>query len=113
MVGASLTDASNKPSRGRLTIPRAGGYLALSEPEAQTIAGHVSLDGSSYFVVPHVRHSLHCVNYLRKVAYDKYYPTVRTENKPTVPTFWMHVGTSSSRVSSSQSRPLRTPFGSS
>ncbi|PYI06045.1 hypothetical protein BO78DRAFT_275978, partial [Aspergillus sclerotiicarbonarius CBS 121057] len=60
--------------------------------EADRIHGEVSVDGGQYFVVPHVRHSLHCVNYLRKVAYDKWYPTIRTENKPTVPTFTQHVG---------------------
>ncbi|KAL2277820.1 hypothetical protein FJTKL_15112 [Diaporthe vaccinii] len=68
-----------------------GGYIALTQAEAAKIQGEVSVDGGSYFVVPHVRHSLHCVNYLRKVAYEKWYPTIRTENKPTVPTFWQHV----------------------
>lgn len=71
-----------------------GGYLALSKSEADHIHGEVSPDGGHYFVVPHVRHSLHCVNYLRKVAYDKWYPTVRTESKPTVPSFRQHVGKS-------------------
>lgn len=69
-----------------------GTYVALTEEEAHHVAGHISADGGKYYVVPHVRHSLHCLNYLRKVAYEKWYPTVRTENKPTVPTFWMHVG---------------------
>lgn len=73
-----------------------GSYVALTADEASKVQGQVSVDNGKYFVVPHVRHSLHCVNYLRKVAYDKYYPTVRTENKPTVPTFHMHVGKSSS-----------------
>ncbi|KAL5092564.1 hypothetical protein Trisim1_001117 [Trichoderma cf. simile WF8] len=68
-----------------------GSYVALTADEASKVQGQVSVDNGKYFVVPHVRHSLHCVNYLRKVAYDKYYPTVRTENKPTVPTFHMHV----------------------
>lgn len=71
-----------------------GSYVALTQDEASKVQGQVSVDNGKYFVVPHVRHSLHCVNYLRKVAYDKYYPTVRTENKPTVPTFHMHVGKS-------------------
>ena len=75
-----------------------GSYLALTESEAHSVQGDVSVDGGKYYVVPHVRHSLHCVNYLRKVAYDKWYPTIRTENKITVPTFFMHVG--ESRLSS-------------
>jgi hypothetical protein len=70
-----------------------GSYVSLTDEEARHVRGHVSAQGGKYFVVPHVRHSLHCLNYLRKVAYDKWYPTIRTENKPTVPTFWMHVGT--------------------
>ncbi|KAH8888129.1 hypothetical protein GQ53DRAFT_265915 [Thozetella sp. PMI_491] len=68
-----------------------GDYVALTASEAQTVQGGMSVEGGKYYVVPHVRHSLHCVNYLRKVAYDKWYPTIRTENKPTVPTFYMHV----------------------
>lgn len=86
-----------------LLIPSQGGYVALSKIEAETIHGDVSVDGGSYFVVPHVRHSLHCVNYLRKVAYEKWYPTIRHEDKPTVPTFWQHVGQSVSN--SKLSRP--------
>lgn len=70
----------------------AGKYLALTETEAQSVQGKVAEERGRYYVVPHVRHSLHCVNYLRKVAYDKWYPTLQTENKPTVPTFLMHVG---------------------
>jgi hypothetical protein len=74
----------------------AGNYISLTKSEADHIRGEVSEDGGKFFVVPHVRHSLHCINYLRKVAYDKYYPTVRTENKPTVPKFTQHVGKRSS-----------------
>lgn len=66
--------------------------MALTKSEAERIGGHVSQDGGAYFVVTHVRHSLHCVNYLRKVAYEKWYPTIRHENKSSVPTFWQHVG---------------------
>ncbi|KAK4085882.1 hypothetical protein Purlil1_9839 [Purpureocillium lilacinum] len=68
-----------------------GNYVALTKSEAERIGGHVSQDGGAYFVVTHVRHSLHCVNYLRKVAYEKWYPTIRHENKSSVPTFWQHV----------------------
>ncbi|RFU73231.1 membrane ptm1 [Trichoderma arundinaceum] len=68
-----------------------GSYVALTADEASKVQGEVSAEGGKFFVVPHVRHSLHCINYLRKVAYDKYYPTIRTENKSTVPTFSMHV----------------------
>ncbi|GJN83102.1 hypothetical protein PLIIFM63780_006650 [Purpureocillium lilacinum] len=69
-----------------------GSYVALTKSEAERIgSGHVSEDGGAYFVVTHVRHSLHCVNYLRKVAYEKWYPTIRHENKSSVPTFWQHV----------------------
>ncbi|KAI0968526.1 hypothetical protein F4678DRAFT_201734 [Xylaria arbuscula] len=68
-----------------------GSYLALTESEAQSLQGKVSRERGQYYVVPHVRHSLHCLNYLRKVAYDKWYPTIRTENKSTVPDFFTHV----------------------
>ncbi|KAJ6437216.1 hypothetical protein O9K51_10187 [Purpureocillium lavendulum] len=76
-------------------------YVALTKSEAEKIGGHVSEDGGAYFVVTHVRHSLHCVNYLRKVAYEKWYPTIRHEDKPTVPTFWQHVGLGVAAVSRS------------
>ncbi|KAL7939306.1 hypothetical protein V8C35DRAFT_5404 [Trichoderma chlorosporum] len=68
-----------------------GSYVALTADEASKVEGKISAENGKYFVVPHVRHSLHCLNYLRKVAYDKYYPTIRTENKTTVPSFNMHV----------------------
>ncbi|KAI1296029.1 hypothetical protein F5Y03DRAFT_371140, partial [Xylaria venustula] len=68
-----------------------GSYIALTESEAQRLQGKVSRERGQYYVVPHVRHSLHCLNYLRKVAYDKWYPTIRTENKTTVPDFFTHV----------------------
>ncbi|KAI1168247.1 hypothetical protein F5B18DRAFT_597635 [Nemania serpens] len=67
-----------------------GNYLALTEAEAQSLQGPVAEERGRYYVVPHVRHSLHCVNYLRKVAYAKWYPTILTENKTTVPAFLMH-----------------------
>lgn len=67
-----------------------GQYIALTKSEAENIAGHVSEDHGSFFAVTHVRHSLHCINYLRKVVYDKWYPTIRHENRPNVPTFWQH-----------------------
>ncbi|KAI1163312.1 hypothetical protein F5B18DRAFT_325107 [Nemania serpens] len=68
-----------------------GDYIALTDTEALNVQGEVSRERGHYYVVPHVRHSLHCLNYLRKVAYDKWYPTIRTENKPTVPDFFTHV----------------------
>ncbi|KAI0468033.1 hypothetical protein F4859DRAFT_492435 [Xylaria cf. heliscus] len=68
-----------------------GNYIPLTESEAHRLQGKVDPERGQYYVVPHVRHSLHCLNYLRKVAYDKYYPTIRTENKPTVPSFSTHV----------------------
>ncbi|KAK4455396.1 hypothetical protein QBC34DRAFT_460333 [Podospora aff. communis PSN243] len=67
-----------------------GGYVALTKEEAGRVQGEVSEDGGHYFVVPHVRHSLHCVNYLRKVAYDKWYPSVH-EMHDTIPDFYTHV----------------------
>ncbi|KAF2719689.1 hypothetical protein K431DRAFT_228046, partial [Polychaeton citri CBS 116435] len=39
---------------------------------------------------PHVRHSLHCINYLLKAIYIKWYSTILTEIKETVPSFFMH-----------------------
>jgi len=67
-----------------------GGYVALTAKEADAVDAVVSEDGGHYFVVPHVRHSLHCVNYLRKVAYDKWYPSVH-EIHDTIPDFYTHV----------------------
>ncbi|KAI1119427.1 hypothetical protein F5Y14DRAFT_437952 [Nemania sp. NC0429] len=68
-----------------------GDYIALTDAEALNVQGEVSPERGHFYVVPHVRHSLHCLNYLRKVAYDKWYPTIRTENKPDVPHFFTHV----------------------
>lgn len=86
---------SSAYTRGFLSLSLSGQYIALTKSEAENIAGHVSEDHGSFFAVTHVRHSLHCINYLRKVVYDKWYPTIRHENRPNVPTFWQHAGWSS------------------
>ncbi|GAW23809.1 hypothetical protein ANO14919_133860 [Xylariales sp. No.14919] len=67
-----------------------GGYVPLSQEEADQVQGGVSNDGGKFYVVPSVRHNLHCVNYLRKVAYDKWYPVIH-EERDNIPLFTQHV----------------------
>ncbi|KXX81067.1 Membrane protein PTM1 [Madurella mycetomatis] len=78
------------PKSPRYTGHPNRGYVALTREEADRVDAVVSEDGGHYFVVPHVRHSLHCVNYLRKVAYDKWYPSVH-ESQDHIPDFYTHV----------------------
>ncbi|RWA09274.1 hypothetical protein EKO27_g5844 [Xylaria grammica] len=67
-----------------------GGYVPLSQEEAEQVQGGVTNDGGKFNVVPTVRHNLHCVNYLRKVAYDKWYPVIH-EERDNIPLFTQHV----------------------
>ncbi|PLB50801.1 hypothetical protein P170DRAFT_474357 [Aspergillus steynii IBT 23096] len=67
-----------------------GNYVTLNDQEAARINGEISKENGHFFVVPHVQHSLHCVNYLRKALYPKFYPTIH-EVKETVPNYWTHI----------------------